>query len=466
MESISSDRSGGTEMTGDVYADVVIVGAGPGGVAAAFAANAAGADVALIERTASVGGNAPMSTGYIALVGTPPQRENGVEDSVDCFMEDVLTELDRERPHFPIVFDEALTRRYAEESQETYAFLTELGVRFSRFIPRPRQHSVDRLLAVDSPATLETHLGKAPGRLILRTGAQRLVTEGGRVSGVVVLDEVTWETYVVHASRGVILAAGGYQASHEFRKRVQPGNLFKAPYVGLKTCQGDGHRMGDAVGGDLVNMTMIPMLVRVASALVEECIAVNPAGERFSDEAGPYSERLAALERQEGGTGYYICDDITYQRREDVIEQMPGEPIRAGSLAALAEAIRCPAPALIDAVDRWNEFLASDRDSDPDFGRVVLPEERRRLSQPPFVALKMTPGVTFPAGGFRTTVDLQVLDPFEDPIPGLFAVGDCLGGVNPVAGLGGIHLGSAFTLGRAAGEAAARAWTGPRRSPQ
>lgn len=439
----------------EIQTDVAIVGAGPGGMAAALAATRAGADTIVIERGTTVGGNAPLSTGYIAMVGTPPQRELGVSDSVDQFMQDALSELERERPHFPIVFDEDLTRRYAEESARTYDFLTSLGVRFARFIPRPRQHAVERLLAVDSPATLETHLSKIPCRFLMRTGAERLIVRDGRVVGVRVIDEQSWEATEVFASRGIVLAAGGYQASHEFRARVQPGDLHRIPYVGVNTCQGDGHRLGDAVGGDLVNMTMIPVLVRVASALVEDCIAINRDGVRFSDEAGPYSERLAALEAQPEGLGHYICDDETFRRREDIIEMMPGEPIRAATLEELAVAIKCPPRAVVSAVSTWNAFLDSASAVDPAFGRVVLPEGRRPIAQPPFAALRMIPGVTFPAGGFRTTLDLQVVDCFDETIPGLFAVGDCVGGVNPVAGLGGIHLGSAFTLGYAAGEAVA-----------
>lgn len=439
----------------EIHTDVVIVGAGPGGMAAALAATRAGGSVTIVERGSTVGGNAPLSTGYIAMVGTPPQADAGITDSVERFMADAYAELERERPNFPIVFDEELTRRYAEESGRTFEMLTELGVRFARFIPRPRQHSVSRLLAVDSPATLETHLAKIPGNLKLRTGAERLIVRDGGVVGVRVMDEQSWDMTDVYAARGVILAAGGYQASHAYRERVQPGGLHTTPYVGVNTCQGDGHRLGDAVGGDLVNMTMIPVLVRVASALVEDCIAVNRDGARFTDEAGPYSERLAALEAQPEGLGHFICDDLTYRRREDIIEMMPGEPVRARTLEELAASIGCPADALVTSVERWNEFLGSSGDVDPDFGRVVLPEGRRPIVEPPFVALRMIPGVTFPAGGFRTTIDMQVLNCFDEPIPGLFAVGDCAGGVNPVAGLGGIHLGSAFTLGYAAGEAVA-----------
>jgi succinate dehydrogenase/fumarate reductase flavoprotein subunit len=68
----------------------------------------------------------------------------------------------------------------------------------------------------------------------------------------------------------------------------------------------------------------------------------------------------------------------------------------------------------------------------------------------------MVEGVNFCCGGFTTTTDMQVVDVFGSPIPGLFAAGDCAGGLNVVSDLGGVHICGALTLGRVAGRAAAR----------
>jgi predicted oxidoreductase len=72
----------------------------------------------------------------------------------------------------------------------------------------------------------------------------------------------------------------------------------------------------------------------------------------------------------------------------------------------------------------------------------------------------MVIGVNFPAGGFRTTSELAVVDVDGAPIPGLWAAGDTVAGVNPCLGLGGIHICSALTLGFVAGAAAAAGRTG------
>jgi succinate dehydrogenase/fumarate reductase flavoprotein subunit len=66
----------------------------------------------------------------------------------------------------------------------------------------------------------------------------------------------------------------------------------------------------------------------------------------------------------------------------------------------------------------------------------------------------MVVGINFPAGGFRVTTDLEVVDVFGRTIPGLFAVGDCVGGVSPAIGLGGLKITPAVTFGRIAGRVA------------
>jgi succinate dehydrogenase/fumarate reductase flavoprotein subunit len=68
----------------------------------------------------------------------------------------------------------------------------------------------------------------------------------------------------------------------------------------------------------------------------------------------------------------------------------------------------------------------------------------------------MVEGINFCCGGFRTTTSMQVVDVFGGPVPGLYAAGDTVGGLNPVSDLGGVHICGGLTLGRVAGRAAAR----------
>lgn len=443
---------------GSMSAEVVVVGAGPGGMAAAVAAADAGASVLVLEALHEIGGNAVWSTGYLAFTGIDMQADAGLTDSVEQFLDDARAEVDLQRERYGIVWDEELTRAYVEGSAETYAFLRRYGVGFNRFIERPRQHTVHRMVDLDDTWSLQrAYLQAFAERGIeVRYGvrARRLVVHAGRVAGVEI--DGPDGSGVVHASRGVVLATGGYQAGAEVRRRVQPEHRATTPYLGVATCRGDGHVMGQAVGGDLINMTMIQPLVIVGSALVEDSIAVNADGERFHDEAGPYDDRVAALDRQPHRLAHYVFDGRTATRRSGLVDQMPEPAVQAPTIAALARALGVPADALERTVARWNEIVGSGVPCDPDHGRVVFPADHVGIVDPPFHAARMVVGVNFPAGGFRTTDRMAVVDVFGDPVPGLWAAGDTVGGVNPCLGLGGIHICSALTLGRLAGDAAAR----------
>lgn len=445
-------------------ADVVVLGTGPGGMAAVAAAAADGAEVVAVESLSTIGGNCVWSTGYLAFVNSQMQADQRIADDEETFVRDAWHMVELAREEFGVVWDEDLVRLFARESAETYRILTGRGVRFSRFIPRPQQHTIDRMAAVEDTwmfqRAFQPDFELPSVTTLYRTTAKRLLTDSsGRVTGVVAERDAgdgSTETVTVTARNGVVLATGGYQSNPLLRLRYQPEHLATGPYLGVDTCRGDGHLMGQAVGGDLENMTFVPPLVIVSSSLVEDAIAVNEAGVRFHDEAGPYENRVAALLAQPGRRGWYVFDAVVAAEKQALITQMPRPAVSAGTLPELAERIGVPADALVGTVEEWNRFLAGTGTRDPAFGKVVLPPGRRRIATGPFTAVPMVVGVNFCSGGFRVTRSMQVIDVFGRPIPGLYAAGDCVSGLNAVADLGGIRIAGGFTLGRVAGRSAAR----------
>ena len=435
--------------------DVVVVGGGPGGSAAALAAARDGASVVLLEADEQLGGNAARSTGYLAFADFDMQADNDADDSPEDFLADMQAEIERQKHRYGLIFDVDLARRYAEESAATYRELIELGFRFDRFLPRPVQHTVDRMVSVADTAMFATcfepALADAGVETRYKTRAIRLRSDGERVSGV---DTDTCRNF--EAANGVILAAGGYQANSDLRTRFQPEAKATTPYLGTELCRGDGHIMGLAVGGDLINMTMIPPLVMVGSALVEDAIAINRDGRRFHDEAGPYDDRVAALEAQPDQQAWYVFDERVARAKAQLVAEMPEPAVSGVDPAELALAIGCDVNGLSQTLGRWNQTVKSGTDRDPEFGRVIFGEPRTGIVEPPLWAAPMVVGINFPAGGFRVNADMQVLDVFGDPIAGLFAVGDCVGGVSPAIGLGGVKITAALTLGRIAGQVVAK----------
>ena len=430
-------------------ADIVVIGGGPAGMATALEASKNGASVLLLEADTLLGGNAARSTGYLAFQGFEMQHREGLDDSAEIFFKDMLDEIKRQEEAYGIEFDAELAKVFAKESASTYDWLVELGFEFNRFLPRPLQHSVNRMVDVTDTSmftkVFSDVLEKNDVDVRTSTRARRLLLEDNQIVGV----QTDKESF--RANMGVVLAAGGYQANSSIRKKYQPEHMATTPYLGTHHDVGDGHIMGQEVGGELINMTMIPPLIMVGSALVEDSIAVNTLGRRFHDEAGPYDYRVQELNKQPNKTAYYIYDNQTYLKKRQLINEMPQIPSSANSLMELAQTIGSDHKALEEAVTRWNDFLTSSEKKDPDFGRVILPAERRAILEPPYFASKMITGINFPAGGFRVNADLQVLNVYGEPIPKLFAVGDCSGGLGPVIGMGGMRITPALTLGRVVG---------------
>ncbi|OQV02179.1 FAD binding domain-containing protein [Cladophialophora immunda] len=437
----------------DQTTDVVVVGTGPGGLAAVGSAVQSGADVIAIEAWKDVGGNATWSTGWVAFVDSDLQREQGIHDSVDLFMKDCEKLIEQSGQHFGLEWDPVLGKLYAEESPQLYKILVERGVKFPRLIKRPLQTSVPRLAAVENTEqfarAFERDFAGPQVRTYVNTTAVRLITEGGRVTGVRAQPNNGRPSFNVFAKKGVILATGGYQANPALRRRYQP-TVQNAWYPGVPTCRGDGHLMGQAIGGDLINMSMIPGLVAVASALTDEAIAVNARGHRFHDEAGPYQYRVEKLKQQPDHLAHYIFDNGTAVRQKRYVDQM-SNVFKADTLEELASLINVPADALRTSVQQWNSFIVSGDKVEPLTKRVDF--TRHRIVEAPFYAAKLVFGISLTCGGFRTTASMQVVDVFGKPIPGLFAVGDTAGGFVPTAEMGGTHLGGGFVHGWRAGKA-------------
>jgi fumarate reductase flavoprotein subunit len=446
----------------DFVTDVLVLGAGPSGLSAALEASRGGASVVVVDPTGELGGNGAFSTGYMAFANTSMQRDRGISDSAQRFEDDMTEEAElRFASHGMLsqpIFDRELAHSFARDSGDAFEFLQGLGFGFSRFIPRPKQHSVERLVALTSPGQFRTAFispfEQAGVRILLRHRALELVTQGGILKSAVVENE-KGEQSEIDINSAVIVTTGGYQASAEMRERYRPDQDPLASYKGLDTSRGDGQKMLESIGAELINMPVIPQQVQVASRFVEECIAVNEAGVRFEDEAGPYGERVKYFLEQPGEVGYYICDARSFERHPQLIAEMPLPPKRFDTVADIARAIDCPVDALTNTVETWNATVESGVDRDPLFGRVVFPDPRIGITTPPFAVIQMAIGVSPTVGGARVTTGMEVKNSSGDVIPKVFAAGDCVGGVNAAAGLGGIHLASAVTLGRLAGRTAA-----------
>jgi len=465
----------------DAVHDVVVVGHGVAGAAAAIEAARAGADTVVLERMSRGGGATALSTGITYFGGgTRIQRACGFEDSVEEMTRYVTLAAGADA-------DPERVRLYCEESIEHFEWFCALGIEFNAtYYPDKVTHPLtdDCLLysgneesypfadqATPAPRGHKpARAGEAGGYLMeafLRAtdeaGAavrndcrvETLVQDrGGRVVGVVARQE--GRELCLRARRGVVLCAGGFIMNREMVSRHAPA-LLRCNYpVATAGDDGAGIRMGQGVGGEAINMgegLVLNSFYPPSSHL--KGILVDGRGQRFVNEDAYIGRSSDAILYKAGGTAYLIVDDEIYGRTQ------AGHKLAAveESIEGLERALGLPEGSLVHSVESYNRF--AEAGSDPLFHKA--PEHLRPLSAPPFAALDCSVdrsifGV-FTLGGLRARATGEVLTADGDEIPGLYAAG------RTVAGLcregrtyaSGLSIGDASFFGRLAGRRVAAA---------
>lgn len=330
--------------------------------------------------------------------------------------------------------------------------------------------------------------------LLDSAGARELLHEQGRVSGARLA--IAGKDVLVHATRGVVLATGGFPHDPARLSELAPqagggaGHFSAAP----ASNSGDGLRLAEAAGGtvtgDLASALALAPVSLVPKPngetahfphLVERAkpgiIAVTPAGRRFVSEADSYHDFMQALiavtPAGQQPTAWLVADHAA-QRRWGLGWSKPfpfptGPAIRSGylkrgkSLPELARVCGLPEQAFVATVTAFNSHAA--RGEDPEFHRGASLYNRVQgdpahgpnpalapLLKPPFYAVKLVPGSLGTFAGLRTDPAARVLDQSGTVIPGLYAVGNdmasVMGGNYPS---GGITLGPGMTFGYIAG---------------
>ena len=482
--------------------DVVVVGGGGSGLAAAIEARAAGAKVALVEKNLKLGGSTAWSIGSVTASQTPHQVRRGIADNPSDHWRDMAGfngELDPRD-------NENLRRLLADEMPDTFRWLLKHGVRFYGPMPepphtKPRMHNV-----LPNSRALITLLSKAARlagvEIFCGVRANALVSEQGRVTGVDCADNGDSRRY--RARSGVVLAAGDFTSDPELKAKFMGPQEAKIDGVNI-TATGDGQKLAVRLDARIVNgdlalgpelrfvpppgrnvLLMLPpwrlladlmawsldhmpsVLLRpfvmsfVTTALApsldlftEGALLINKRGERFTDEC---DKPAYALPDQPDKLAYILLDKRTtrlFSHWPHFVSTAPGvayayiddyrrnrrDIFRAApTLEALAKKLSASAAALAGSVREYNENAGN----------------RPKLGEGPYVALGPLRAVFVHAeGGLAVDREHHVLDKDDRPIPGLYAAGSTGQGGLLLKGHGH-HLGWAFTSGRRAGSNAAR----------
>lgn len=444
--------------------DILIIGAGACGLAAAIAAQDAGMSAAVVEKLDRPGGNSSLSTGSVPAAGSRFQREAGIVDDPATYVRDLMG-IAKETD------DLALVKRLAEVSADTVEWLVDaVGARIKLVTAYKHiGHSVPRLhapvsrrgqdLVDDLVAAVEAR--DVP--IAVGNSVRELIVEDGAVKGAII-DTGGAETTI--RARKTILALNGFAGNAGLVKRFCP-EIAGAQYFGALGSTGEAVLWGEALGADLQNMAAYQGYAAVAhphgsllswTTIEKGGFLVGADARRFGDESLGYSG-FARVVLEQGEFAYAIFDqkifDIAAEEEEFAELARFGGLKTAETAEALAAAHGLAPDVLAAELGRYNlaaEGRAADRFGRSNFGLGPLAA--------PFYACRVVPGLFHTQGGLRIDGDGRVLRKDGTPIANLFAGGGAAAGISGRSGALGYASGngllSAIALGRLAALAAAR----------
>ena len=485
----------GYDIARTVDADVVVVGAGGAGCAAATRAAQLGLSTVLLEQHAQTGGTTLFTEGLFA-VNSHWQEELGTNPDVD----DLFT---RAMDYHHWLCEGHLFREYINQSGADIAWMESNGVMFKGtstmcgntyntwHLYETRDGEVSGAVYVEQWAAAVEAAG---AQIELNTEAVELVSEDGRVCGVIAKQG---DEYVqLNAKAGVVLASGGYADNDDMivelagvkPGRIQPMGAGGRMGFGIKAAQKLGAALAKApgtlvyYGGCMPGVTYGSHLYCTTS--FQPLFWVNQDAQRFVNEY--YAERNFSFSGSAQSMQDRVFSILTKAQLDDMVENggifgcgeyiKAGEPLTdfwsqyqdqvdagneaiqtADTLEELAGKIGVDADALVAEVEKYNGYCAAGKDDE--FAKD--PQYLRALESGPYYSFELNMGIFTTVGGLKIDEDSEVLTSEGQAIPGLYATGCDTGGLYgdayDVSICEGSCQGYAVYTGRRAAEAIAAA---------
>ena len=468
--------------------DIAVIGGGGSGLAAAVAASEKGANVVILEKRNSFGGNTMMAEGLFASESHVQKRM-----MIDA-RSDILFRIAMDYAHWKI--DAKIVRAFIDKSADTIEWLEKKDLKLD---------SLPQLYPNQVP--LVWHCTKSAGTEIVKTllnsckelGVQllnqtavldMLTDENGKVIGIKAKKK-DHEFKVM--AKSVIIATGGYAGNKKLLKKYSPYYKDNIYCRGIPH-KGDGLAMALKIGAATEGLGLLQLggpFFRGAphvGAVAREpnTIWVNKKGERFTDETITYrtSESGNTIDRQPDKICFSLFDEKIKHKmvhkglfkrnrvifhtlnelepsfeknleKELDLEEKKGQVKIANSWDEIAEWIGASPDVLKATIDEYNS--SCNKGHDKIFTKDLIYLDS--LRKPPFYAVRCGVNMLGTIGGIKINHDMQVVDNKLDPIPGVYAVGVDTGGwesdtYNAV--LSGSTLGFAINSGRIAGENATK----------
>lgn len=454
----------------DKKTDVVIIGTGYAGLAAAIEAHDAGAKVIIIEKSPVTGGNSAIASGAINAVDPERQKKQGIEDSIDLHFKQTLEGGDFRG-------DPEKVRYLVEHALEGVQWLEKMGVEFEPKVYTvvgalwPRSHDpVNKGRGGAIVNALKSQVNKRKIPILMPctlTGIVRKKPMSGDVLGVEV-DYGKKKSYI-EAKRAVILTTGGFGADVVMRSKYNPRLDKDIPTTNVKTATGEAITYSEDIGADVVGMDYIQLLVAcnfytkkygsLANLGIDSAVFINTEGNRFVAEDSRRDVLADGVLKQPQKVLLWVADDRCQKRfNKNITEQIIKDNLafRADTLEELAKILKVkfaiPEDVFLTTIRNYNESVKKGKDEA--FGKKAT--NLKAVEQGPFWASPTQAGVHHTMGGLRTKGTTgQVIDRYGKIIPRLYAAGEVTGGVHGTNRLGGNATTDCIVFGRLAGITAA-----------
>ena len=456
--------------------DVVVIGAGGAGLAAAITAEQNGAKVIVVEKMPKVGGNTILAGGAVNAVEDRSEFAIKQNDSVYWHYTQTLSGGDYQG-------DPELVMTLVENAYAGIQWTKELGMEWlgeeavftvsGGLWPRAWKPA-----GMASAGFFETYGKYIDGTdkidLMLNTKAEEiLVNEKGAACGIIATGE-TGNTITINA-KSVIVATGGFSKNVEMRMTYDTiwGMLDeKVLSTNHPGATGDGVKMLQKLNADFIqmgNIQLLPLGDPSTGSLsgniehgVDSRIFVNKSGLRYGDEGGRRDDMTNDLFAQEDALMWIVMDSDTYPTGDEInnfgetANQLvaAGRAVKADTLEELAALMGVDAANLVATVAEYNEYcIGGAKYGETDqFGRSLFGEP---INDGPFYAGARVPTVHHTMGGVRIDTLCRVYNENGEIISGLYAAGEVTGGIHGANRLGGNALADTIVFGRIAGESAA-----------
>ena len=438
--------------------DVVVIGSGGTGLAAAIQASDRDASVLLVEKMPTIGGNTIKASVGMNAAGTRFQKLKGIHDCKEKFYQESL-----KGGHG--TNNPELLRSFVENAPEAIEWLADRGIELNDItitggMSTDRTHRPADRSAVGGflISGLQRNITQRDIDVMLDTDVLEILMENGAVSGLRVKNDENEELTI--RAKSIVMATGGFSANQEMVVKYRP-DLKGFVTTNHKGATGTGIALLEQIGAGTVDMGEIqihPTVEQTTSYLISEAIRgggailVNQKGERFFNELETRDKVSAAIINLPEHYSYIIFDEQVRRNNKAADEYIgKGFVVSADSPRVLADKLGLDMHAFLATLERYNLFV--EKQHDADFGRTTA--LRHPIHEGPFYAIRIAPGVHHTMGGVTINANTEVLDVNGNVIPGVFAAGEVAGGLHGRNRIGGNAVADVIVFGTMAGRHAA-----------